>query len=677
MSERSDQNEPNDKKGSEKKNEFPFNFYWIYAIIIVILLGVSLIDWQGGGTSITPSEFEKWARRGDVEKVIIQNEQNALVTLKKEALQEEPHVSKVDEPLFGSRVGSAPHYRFNIGPSEAFQKRLDKIREESDFQVEWKQASNWGGRLLQWLIPIGLMVALWIFLMRRLSSQSGGGGQLFNIGKSKAKVFEKDESPQVNFKDVAGSAEAKEEIQEIVDFLKHPQKYTELGAEIPKGALLIGQPGTGKTLLAKAVAGEANVPFFSISGSDFVEMFVGVGASRVRDLFRQAKEKAPAIIFIDEIDAIGRARNRAPQMGGNDERENTLNQLLSEMDGFDTNSGIILMGATNRPEVLDHALLRPGRFDRRISVDMPDLNERKEILQVHLAKLQIDESIDVEHLARQTPGFSGADLANICNEAALTAARNKKQRIDENDFSNAVDRVIAGLEKKNKIISPSEKKVIAYHEAGHAVVSWLVEHASPLVKVSVVPRGETLGAAWYLPEERQINTTPQILDELCAALGGRAAEEIIFDQISTGALNDLEKVTKQAYAMVSVYGLSDKLGNRSYYDPNGQGSQFTKPYSDQTAREIDEEAGRIIEETYERAKQIISDNKERLTQLAEQLLEEEVIFKEDLERIFGKKNGSNGVEGKAEEQEGKVENPEEGAAYDPSYSQESSSSSQE
>ncbi len=642
MSEQPEQNQGSDKeeKGPGKKNELPFNFYWIYALIIVILLGVSLLDWQGGGTRITPREFEKMARNGDVERIVIQNEQNALVHIKKEALGKEPHDKKIDAPLFGSKATSGPHYRFNIGPSEAFQAKLEDIQKEASMEVEWERRSNWGGQLLQWLIPIGLMVGLWIFLMRRLSNQSGGGGQLFNIGKSKAKVFEKDESPEVSFKDVAGSAEAKEEIQEIVDFLKHPKKYTELGAEIPKGALLIGQPGTGKTLLAKAVAGEANVPFFSISGSDFVEMFVGVGASRVRDLFKQAKEKAPAIIFIDEIDAIGRARNRAPQMGGNDERENTLNQLLSEMDGFDTNSGIILMGATNRPEVLDHALLRPGRFDRRISVDMPDLNERKEILEVHLTKLQVDDNVDVEHLARQTPGFSGADIANICNEAALTAARNKKKRIDASDFSNAVDRVIAGLEKKNKIISPKEKKVIAYHEAGHAVVSWLVEHASPLVKVSVVPRGETLGAAWYLPEERQITTEAQILDELCAALGGRAAEDVIFGQCSTGALNDLEKVTKQAYAMVSVYGLSDKIGNRSYYDADGGENRFTKPYSDKTAREIDEEADRIIEATYARAKKIIDDNKENLTQLAEKLLDEEVIFKEDLEQAFGKKNGS-------------------------------------
>ncbi len=671
MSEEPQKEDPKKKdKEDGKKGELPFNFYWIYALIVVVLLGLSLFDWQGGGTRINIEEFEEMARKGDVEEVVIQNEKEALVHLKSDALDRSPHDEKVEDPLFVNKALKGPHYHFNIGPSEAFQKRLSSIKEEADLQVRWEERSQWGQQLFQWLLFIGIMVGLWVFMMKRLSSNSGAGGQLFNIGRSKAKVFDKDESPDVRFKDIAGSAEAKEEIQEIVDFLKHPKKYTELGAQIPKGALLIGQPGTGKTLLAKAVAGEARVPFFSISGSDFVEMFVGVGASRVRDLFRQAKEKAPAIIFIDEIDAIGRARNRAPQMGGNDERENTLNQLLSEMDGFDTNSGIIIMGATNRPEILDHALLRPGRFDRRISVDMPDLNERQQIFEVHLKKLQVDSSVDVERLARQTPGFSGADIANICNEAALTAARNKKRQIDEADFSNAVDRVIAGLEKKNKIISPAEKKVIAYHEAGHAVVSWLVEHASPLVKVSVVPRGQTLGAAWYLPEERQLSTEPQILDELCAAMGGRAAEELTFGHCSTGALNDLEKVTKQAYAMVSVYGLSEKLGNRSYYDPNGQEYKFTKPYSDLTAREIDEEAGRIIENAYERAKELIGAHQKELGQLAEKLLEEEVIFKEDLERVFGKAQKSpereeshrsesgNGQDRAPKEEEGAEENSE-------------------
>ena len=473
--------------------------------------------------------------------------------------------------------------------------------------------------------------------MRRMSGgNAGGGGQIFNIGKSKARVYENGKTTNVNFSDVAGLEGAKEEIVEIVEFLKNPSKYTELGAKIPKGALLVGPPGTGKTLLAKAVAGEAKVPFFSLSGSDFVEMFVGVGASRVRDLFKQAKEKSPAIIFIDEIDAIGRARGKNNGFNSNDERENTLNQLLTEMDGFGTNSGVIILAATNRADVLDGALMRAGRFDRQIYVDMPDLNERKEIFEVHLKPLKLEENLDVDFLSKQTPGFSGADIANLCNEAALIAARNDKKRVDKQDFLDAVDRIVGGLEKKNKIITASEKKAIAFHEAGHATVSWLLEHAHPLVKVTIVPRGQSLGAAWYLPEERSITTTEQILDEMCSALGGRAAEQLIFGKISTGALSDLEKVTKQAYAMVSIYGLNDKIGNISYYDSRG-GDMFTKPYSDDRARIIDEEVSKMIESQYERALELLSANKEKLTELANKLLSQEVIFKEDLELIFGKR----------------------------------------
>ena len=482
------------------------------------------------------------------------------------------------------------------------------------------------------------MIAVWMFVMRRISGGGGAGGQLFNIGKSKAQLFDKTKGTNVTFNDVAGLEGAKEEIQEIVDFLKNPKRYTQLGAKIPKGALLVGPPGTGKTLLAKAVAGEAQVPFFSLSGSDFVEMFVGVGASRVRDLFKQAKEKAPAIVFIDEIDAIGRARGRSASMGANDERENTLNQLLTEMDGFGTNSGVIILAATNRADVLDRALMRAGRFDRQIYVDMPDLNERKEIFAVHLKPIKVEKSIDIDFLAKQTPGFSGADIANICNEAALIAARKKNTEVAKQDFLDAVDRIIGGLEKKNKIITKKEKEVIAFHEAGHATVSWLLEHASPLVKVTIVPRGQSLGAAWYLPEERQLNTTNQILDEMCAALGGRAAEQIIFNEISTGALSDLEKVTKQAYAMVSVYGLNEEVGNVSFYDSTGSNEyNFQKPYSEKTAELMDSEVKKIVESQYQRAQQILSENREKLRQLANQLLEKEVIFKEDLVKIFGKR----------------------------------------
>lgn len=510
--------------------------------------------------------------------------------------------------------------------------------EKYNVEYDYESQDNWGREIINWVLFFGVMIAIWFFVMRRLGGGGGPGGQIFNIGKSRAQVFDGSKTTNVTFNDVAGLEEAKEELQEIVDFLKNPKKYTDLGAKIPKGALLVGPPGTGKTLLAKAVAGEANTPFFSLSGSDFVEMFVGVGASRVRDLFKQAKEKAPSIIFIDEIDAIGRARGRSASMGANDERENTLNQLLTEMDGFGTNSGVILIGATNRADVLDRALMRAGRFDRQIFVDMPDLNEREEILKVHLKPLKIDVTVDVAFLARQTPGFSGADLANICNEAALIAARKKKTSVDKQDFLDAVDRVIGGLEKKNKIITAAEKKAIAYHEAGHATVSWLVEHASPLVKVTIVPRGQSLGAAWYLPEERHLTTTEQMMDEICAALGGRAAEFVMYGKVSTGALSDLEKVTKQAFAMVTMYGLNDRIGNVSYYDSSGQNEySFGKPYSESTAQAIDEEVSKIVEIQYERAKRILTENKDKLTALATQLLEKEVIFKEDLAVIFGER----------------------------------------
>jgi cell division protease FtsH len=501
--------------------------------------------------------------------------------------------------------------------------------------VKFQPPNETAQSLLWWLIALGVMIAAWTFIMRRMGGGGGGGGgQIFNIGKSKAQLFDKGKGTNVTFADVAGLEGAKEEVEEIVDFLKHPKKYTELGAKIPKGALLVGPPGTGKTLLAKAVAGEAQVPFFSLSGSDFVEMFVGVGASRVRDLFRQAKEKAPAIIFIDEIDAIGRARSKNVNFGCNDERENTLNQLLTEMDGFGTNSGIIILAATNRADILDKALMRAGRFDRQIYVDMPDVKERVQIFNVHLKNVKTDPAVDVDFLARQTPGFSGADIANICNEAALIAARHGAVTVEQKDFLAAVDRIVGGLEKKNKIITPNEKRAIAFHEAGHAVTSWLLEFASPLVKVTIVPRGRSLGAAWYLPEERQITTTDQILDEMCATLGGRAAEQVIFGKISTGALSDLEKVTKQAYAMVGIYGLNDRIGNLSYYDSSGE-NQFTKPYSDETARTMDEEVSKLVETAYQRALHILTENREKLEELAQLLLDKEVIFKEDLERILG------------------------------------------
>ncbi|MEO8734642.1 MAG: ATP-dependent zinc metalloprotease FtsH, partial [Flavobacteriales bacterium] len=620
------------KDGGGERPKRSFNFYWIYGVIVVMILGMGLLNFNSHVVRIDISDYDKYLQEGDVQGIVM-NGDAVMVTIKKDSLNKEVHKKNLAgvTPDAGS-----PEYSFYIGDSPQMQQQLVEQARTAKVDVRIEPQNDMGKEILQYALIFGALALLWMFMMRRMGGGAGPGGQIFNIGKSRAQVFEGGKSTDITFNDVAGLDEAKEELQEIVDFLKTPKKYTDLGAKIPKGALLVGPPGTGKTLLAKAIAGEAKVPFFSLSGSDFVEMFVGVGASRVRDLFKQAKEKAPSIIFIDEIDAIGRARGRNVNMGSNDERENTLNQLLTEMDGFGTNTGVILLGATNRADVLDRALMRPGRFDRQIFVDMPDLNERMAIFKVHLKPLKMDIAVDVEFLARQTPGFSGADIANICNEAALIAARRTKTSVEKQDFLDAVDRVIGGLEKKNKIITTEEKRAIAFHEAGHATVSWLVEHASPLVKVTIVPRGHSLGAAWYLPDERHLTTTEQMLDEICAAMGGRAAEWIMYGKVSTGALSDLEKVTKQAIAMVTVYGLNEKIGNISFYDSSGQSEySFGKPYSEHTAQLIDEEVRNIIETQYERAKRILNDNKDKLTALATQLLEKEVIFKEDLEKIFG------------------------------------------
>ncbi len=630
----------------EKKNVPPkFNIYWIYGIVITVLLGMSLFggddSWQSTQkTNI--SNFENYLNAGDVSKVVvIRNKSSVRVTLTPEALEKSEHQALKSTNILGQNNMAGPHYQFEVGSLELFEEKLEKARNNGvNFRLEFTTLENrWLDVLLSFL-PIIIIVAVWIFIMRRMSGGAGGGagGQIFNIGKSKAKLFDEKTDITTTFKDVAGLEGAKEEVQEIVDFLKNPKKYTVLGGKIPKGALLVGSPGTGKTLLAKAVAGEAKVPFFSLSGSDFVEMFVGVGASRVRDLFKQAKDKSPAIIFIDEIDAIGRARGKNNFTGSNDERENTLNQLLTEMDGFGTNTNVIVIAATNRADILDKALMRAGRFDRQIYVDLPDINERKEIFKVHLKPIKVAKALDIELLSRQTPGFSGADIANVCNEAALIAARKNKKAVGKQDFLDAVDRIVGGLEKKNKIITPEEKKTIAFHEAGHAIVSWLLEFAAPLVKVTIVPRGQSLGAAWYLPEERQIVRTEQMLDEMCAALGGRAAEKVMFDKISTGALSDLEKVTRQARAMVSVYGLNDTLGNITYYDSSGQSEyNFTKPYSEKTAQVIDKEISELIEKQYSRALDLLETSKDKLIQLADRLLEKEVIFKDDLENILGKR----------------------------------------
>jgi ATP-dependent metalloprotease FtsH len=627
------------KKTTDSKGKKPaFNFYWIYAIIAVILISINLFNWDGGVREITQQEFTtEMLKQNQVEKLQIVNKEIVRIYIKQESLGDPSHDKLDDKSLFGGK-NSGPHYYFTILNDELLKDDIKVWQEKYKIEVQATKEENYGRELFSWVIFIGIMIAVWVFIMKRVGGGAGGGGsQIFNIGKSKAQEFGKGKSTNVSFKDVAGLVEAKEEIQEIVEFLKKPKKYTDLGAKIPKGALLVGPPGTGKTLLAKAVAGEAEVPFFSLSGSDFVEMFVGVGASRVRDLFKQAKEKAPSIIFIDEIDAIGRARGKNPNMGSNDERENTLNQLLTEMDGFGTNNGVIILAATNRADVLDKALLRAGRFDRQIYVDMPDLNERRAIFDVHLKPLKKVKDLDIDFLAKQTPGFSGADIANICNEAALIAARHDKKQVEKQDFLDAVDRIIGLLEKKNKIISKEEKRAIAIHEAGHATVSWMVEHANPLVKVTIVPRGKSLGAAWYLPEERQITTTEQLLDEMCAALGGRAAELVTFGKISTGALSDLEKVTKTATAMVTIYGLNEKVGNVSYYNSQGDGYGFSKPYSDDTAKIIDDEVKNMIEIQYQRAINLLEENKDKLTLLADKLLEKEVIFKDDLEAVFGKR----------------------------------------
>ena len=639
----------NNKNNSPKKS--PFSIYWIYALLLIALIGYNMYHSYNSRIPFNSTQFEDVASKGYVEDVtLVINKLRADFKLTEAGVN---YVKKSDDKSFKSVKAifdktnvNAKTVRFEVNYADNgnFESKLEdiniKLREDGKAPISYKSDTekDYLIGVLNIIFPFLILLALWFFIMRRMSGGNSGGpgGQIFNIGKSKAQVYENGKSTNITFKDVAGLQGAKEEIEEIVEFLKNPKKYTELGAKIPKGALLVGPPGTGKTLLAKAVAGEAKVPFFSLSGSDFVEMFVGVGASRVRDLFKQAKEKSPCIIFIDEIDAIGRARGKNNSFGSNDERENTLNQLLTEMDGFGTNSGVIILAATNRADILDKALMRAGRFDRQIYVDMPDINERKEIFQVHLRPLKLAKEIDVDFLAKQTPGFSGADIANICNEAALIAARKNKSEVEKQDFLDAVDRIIGGLEKKNKIITKDEKRAIAFHEAGHATISWLLQYAHPLVKVTIVPRGQSLGAAWYLPEERQITTTEQILDDMCSALGGRAAEQLMFGKISTGALSDLEKVTKQAYAMVTIYGLNDKVGNISYYDSSGRDS-FTKPYSDDTARIIDEEVSKIIESQYARATQILTDNKDKLIQLAEKLLTSEVIFKEDLENIFGKR----------------------------------------
>ncbi len=627
--------------GSNKTIKTPkFNGYWLYIILAIAIIGFQFINTQSEPVRTTWQEVKsKMLEKGDIAEIsVIKNKGQANIFLKPDRIE---NYSQLKAKGF-KKSSRGPHFFFTTPPVESFSAELSDIQknipETSGTKVDYTDEYDGWGNIFSFLFPVALLIFIWIFFFRRMSKGPGGPGGVFNVGKSQAKLFDKDTNTKVTFKDVAGLAEAKQEVEEIVSFLKSPDKYTKLGGKIPKGVLLVGPPGTGKTLMAKAMAGEANVPFFSMSGSDFVEMFVGVGASRVRDLFKQAKEKAPCIIFIDEIDAIGRARGKNPNIGSNDERENTLNQLLTEMDGFETNSGVIILAATNRADILDSALLRAGRFDRQIYVDLPELKDREEIFKVHLKPLKLADNVDISFLAKQTPGFSGADIANVANEAALIAARKDKNEVEKQDFLDAIDRIVGGLENRSKVIKANEKKAIAYHEAGHATVSWLLEHAHPLLKVTIVPRGKALGAAWYLPQERQITTKEQLLDQMCSVLGGRAAEELTFGQISTGAQNDLEKATKQAYAMVSIFGMSEKIGNLSYYDSTGQSDfSFTKPYSEKTAELIDAEVKDLVESSYSRAKELLKSYQDQHREVAELLLEREVIFSDDLERILGKR----------------------------------------
>jgi len=665
MTEKKNKENPNFSNMKSINKTPKINPYWIYGVVIIAFLVIQWFTMGSGPTKTTWFDVKTTMFKDqDIDKVVVVNGKDAQIYLKASSV--EKYKTKM-ETGFNVPSKTGPHFHFAIGSFDSFKadvKEAQTTYGTSEIGIESEEVHNYLGELLNWILPFAVIILLWWWIFKRMSKGSGGGGagNIFNVGKSQAKVFDKDSRVSNTFKDVAGLAEAKQEVEEIVDFLKSPTKFTKLGGKIPKGALLVGPPGTGKTLLAKAVAGEANVPFFSMSGSDFVEMFVGVGASRVRDLFKQAKEKSPCIVFIDEIDAIGRARGKNPNFGSNDERENTLNQLLTEMDGFDTNSGVIILAATNRADMLDRALMRAGRFDRQIHVELPDLNEREEIFMVHLKPIKLSPEVDPAFLAKQTPGFSGADIANVCNESALIAARKNKDIVEKQDFLDAVDRIVGGLEKKNKIISVDEKKRIAYHEAGHATISWLLEHAHPLVKVTIVPRGKALGAAWYLPEERSITTKDQLLDEMCSALGGRAAEEIAFKSISSGAQNDLEKVTKQSYAMVSIFGMSEKVGNVSFYDSSGQNEYgFTKPYSEKTAELIDAESKLLIETQYVRALEILNNNREGHEKLSELLLEKEVIFSEDLENIFGKRQWGKPLmvaEAKKELAEGLLENTE-------------------
>ncbi len=634
-----------DNELNSGKNPKPkFSIYWVYGIVAIALIGINYFYSAGGPVETNWQEVKtQMLDKGDIQKIVaIRNKGKVYIYIKPDKLAD--FKDKLSQGI--SQVPKAgPHFYFTIGSVETFEKNLAEaqvnVPENAKIYPSYEEEPDYFGNIVVYLLPILLIIGFWVFMLRRMNKGgAGGGGNIFSVGKSRAQLFDKESNVKTNFNDVAGLEEAKVEIMEIVDFLKNPKKYTDLGGKIPKGALLVGPPGTGKTLLAKAVAGEANVPFFSLSGSDFVEMFVGVGASRVRDLFRQAKEKAPCIVFIDEIDAIGRARGKNANFSSNDERENTLNQLLTEMDGFGTNNGVIILAATNRADILDRALLRAGRFDRQIHVELPDFKERLEIFKVHLRPLKLNSNFDMEFLAKQTPGFSGADIANVCNESALIAARKNKPSVDKQDFLDAVDRIVAGLEKKNKIISVEERKVIAFHEAGHATVSWLLEHANPLLKVTIIPRGISLGAAWYLPEERLITTKEQLMDEMCATLGGRASEEITFGKVSTGAVNDLEKVTKQAYAMVTYFGMSEKVGNLSFFDSSGQSEfAFGKPYSEETSKVIDSEVKGLVTVAYDRAKDVLRENAEGLNRLANLLLEREVIFSEDLEAIFGKRKG--------------------------------------